>query len=120
MKEEYLNLQKPKSSKIFGILKMGANNTDQVLIKVLQKQGYNEHEIQSEAGVHFSVVRSFMKHYDPSFEPCDPLPTADTQHLHDKIAEQQAVIDKMEADKTADDDHDADGPDSKVDESEEY
>lgn len=97
--ENQLNLQKPKTSKIFGVIKMGANNTDQNVIKRLQLMGYNEFEIQSEAGVHFTVVRSFMKHFSeqkgytgPEFVESNAPVTAETQHLHDKIAELEAKL----------------------------
>jgi len=96
MNEEHLNLQKPKSSKIYGVIKMGANNTDQVLIKSLQSQGYNEHEIQSESGVHHSIVRTFMALNDPDFKPTDAPVTAETKHLHDKIAELEAKVEEYE------------------------
>jgi len=103
MPKEHVNLQKPKTSKIFGVVKMGANNTDQIVIKTLQQQGYDEHEIQREAGIHFSVVRSFMKHYDPEFKPSDKPRTPETAHLHDRIAELEAQLEpKSESDKKED------------------
>lgn len=98
MVDEHLNLQKPKSSKIFGVLKTGANNSDQVLIKALQQNGYNEHEIQSESGVHYSVVRSFMAHNDEDFEETDAPITPETAHLHDRIAELEEKLAETEAD----------------------
>ncbi len=97
--ENQLNLQKRKTSKIFGITKMGANQTDQNVIKRMQLQGYNEFEIQSEAGVHFSVVRSFMAHFakqpgytGPDYVETNAPITPETQHLHDKIAELEAKL----------------------------
>ena len=92
MAEEHINLQKPKTNKIYGVVKMGANNSDKQAIKSLQKDGYNEHEIQSMAGVHYTVVRTFMKFNDPKFEEVEAAPTADTQHLHDRIDELEAAV----------------------------
>lgn len=83
--DEHLNLQKPRTSKIYGMIKMGANKSDIIAIKALQKMGLDEHQIQVEAGVHHTVVRSFMKDNDPDFKTSDAPPTADTQHLHDRI-----------------------------------
>lgn len=91
MSEKHINLQKPKSNKIYGQIKMGANNSDKVLIKALQKEGYNEHEIQSEAGVHYTVIRAFMKDNNSDFEETEAAPTVDTKHLHDRIAELEAI-----------------------------
>ncbi len=87
---EHVNLQPKKSSKIFGVIKTGANNTDKVLIRDLAAQGYNEHEIQQRSGVHFKVIRSFMAQQLPEFKATEAPPTADTQHLHDRIAELEA------------------------------
>lgn len=87
MTTEHLNLQPVKTSKIFGVLKMGANNTDQKVIRMMQLQGYDEFEIQSRAGVHYLTVRSFMQAYNPNFVETPVPPTPETQHLHDRIAE---------------------------------
>ena len=92
MNEEHLNLQEPKTSKIFGVTKMGANSTDVGVIKKFQQMGYNEHEIQRKSGVHFTVVRTFMVDNDPGFIPSEAPVTAETQHLHDRIAELEAKI----------------------------
>lgn len=90
--EEQLNLQEFKTGKIYGVIKQGATKQDINAIKLLQTQGYDEHEIQRTLGVHFSVIRSFMALNAKSkgwkgekFEFSDPAPTPDTQHLHDKI-----------------------------------
>ncbi len=92
MSDNHINLQAPKTNKIYGVIKQGANKSDQNVIRALQKQGYNEHEIQSEAGVHFSVVRTFMLHNNPDFEISEASPNPDTQHLHDRIAELEGIV----------------------------
>jgi len=94
--DDHINLQQPKASKIFGVIKTGANKTDQNLIKALQQQGYNEHEIQHKSGVHYTVVRTFMKFNDPSFVETEAPITPETQHLHDKIAALEAQISAAE------------------------
>lgn len=90
--EKQLNLQTYKTSKIFGIVKTGANKTDINVIRGLQQQGYNEHEIQSSSGVSYVVVRTFMKLNDPKFEITELPPTPETQHLHDRIAELEKIV----------------------------
>jgi len=89
---EHMNQMPAKTGKIYGFIKMGANTTDKRAIAQLQKQGYNEHEIQDATGVHYSVVRSFMKANDPDFEPTEAPVTPDTKHLHDRIAELEAKL----------------------------
>jgi len=103
---EHLNLQPVKTSKIFGVLKMGANNTDKQVIRQLQLQGYNEHEIQHQAGVHYLCVRSFMQLNDPNYKETQAPITPETQHLHDRIAElekEKDVEHRKEADQVASD-----------------
>jgi len=94
--EDHINLQ--KSSKIYGVTKMGATKKDINLILRYQKQGYDEHFVQDEIGVHFMVVRTFMEHNAlkdepngnknvPVFTSSDPQPTIETKFLYDRIAE---------------------------------
>ncbi len=94
--EKPFNLQ--KTSKIYGVVKQGANRNDANLILAYQKMGYDEHYIQQEIGVHYRVIRSLMAKNAqddekngnknvPVFETKEPQPTADTQHLYDRIAE---------------------------------
>lgn len=99
MSDEHHNLQPVKTGKIYGVVKQGASKRDITLIKQLQKQGHNEHEIQRIIGVHFSVIRSFMKFNNPDFEEAEAAPTPDTQHLHDRIKELEAL---QEAEKVID------------------
>lgn len=98
MSNDHLNLQ-AKTNKIYGVIKQGANKSDQNVIKALQKQGYDEHEIQSESGVHFQVVRTFMKHNNPDFEETQAAATPDTQHLHDRIAELEGIVKQSDEDR---------------------
>ncbi len=89
---DYINQQLPGSTKIFGVMKEGANRNDQNAIKKYQQAGYNEHEISRELGVSFTVVRSFMSSNDKTFEETEAPVTAETKHLHDRIAELEAKI----------------------------
>ncbi len=102
MIKDHINLQEPKSNKIYGVIKMGANNSDRVLIKALQTEGYNEHEIQSKAGVHHVVIRTFMKVNDANFEETEADPTPDTKHLYDRIAELEAINKSADDQRVAD------------------
>lgn len=107
MTDEHMNLQ-AKSNKIFGVVKQGANRTDVNAIRKLQIQGMNEHEIQSDTGVCFSTVRSFMGLNDPDFVETEVSPTPDTQHLHDRIAELESQVEDQNADDPEDEDEDED------------
>ncbi len=97
--EDYINLQ--KSTRIYGVIKQGCNKKDANAVKTYQRMGYDEHWMQSELGVHFTVIRKFMELYAkedekngnknvPVFEPTDPKPNADTKFLYDKIAQLEA------------------------------
>lgn len=85
--EDHINLQNPKTSKIFGVIKTGANRTDQNVIKAMQGQGYNEHEIQRETGVNHVVIRSFMKKNNEDFMPTDAPITEENRHYIERIAD---------------------------------
>ena len=89
---DHINQQIPGSTKVFGVMKEGANRTDQNAIRAYQKAGYNEHEIARELGICFSVVRSFMRHFDKEFKETEAPVTTETKHLHDRIAELEARV----------------------------
>lgn len=97
---DHINLQKQKSSKIYACIKMGANRTDQNFIKQLQKQGLNEHEIQSESGIHYTVVQGFMSFFDEKFKPTDAPITPETKALHERIAELESKESEVKPEET--------------------